>query len=988
MLLTKRVSRVALACAIAALLATIAAFGQTSSSQTVQDLNQNAINLFDQLKTASSAQLPTIKQQLADVLQQRQGALKQLMDDDPDSALRLVFSADLVNAITTSYPNIADRLEKAGQWTGTLESLVADDLTGRKARHIHKLRTSSGVKDLHFSGREPSCKSGQTVTVTGVESGGAVAAAGSTAPQDTGGPVGMSCGSTGAQNTVAILVNLPGFTLDANVDQEHVKGILWGNSYTSKQSTPNWHADDFWQQNSDGLASMPYAGGKTVGPYLLTSNFNTDGTGAAYCDYEALAQAAMNAADADVNFQNFNRVVIVFPYNGACSWSGLGSLGCWTNSTTGDGSFTSSISWLRSDQITTRQTGVQLATHELGHGLGLNHGNSRNYSGSPRPALGGLGVMGTLDEYGDAFSTMGSWNFGFYAAPQAQEILGWLGTSNYQVVSTGGQYQVEAYETRGASSQVKALKIVRDAATNAYIWLEYRSNAGIYDGNIGSQVWTGALLHYEDSFTNTRSHLLDFTPTTTAFTDPALAVGQTWTDPNTNLSITVNGISGTKLNVTVAYGAAPCTLANPTVTLSPSTITVNPSSNAVFTATIKNNDSSACSAATFGLMSAQGSGFTGTISPTSITLAPGASGTVTLTEKSGTTTGTFPVSLQAYNNANISYTGTGSASVTVVSTCIRANPIVTLTPGSATMAPAGSLTFTIAVTNKNSSVCGSSTFTLAATQPAGFTGTLAKTSLAVGAGSSLSTTIAEKASSTAGAYALSVKATDGSATTNTGTGFANITVAACTRANPTVTITQPSQSVNTSGSAVYNFSVKNNNSASCANSTFTIASVATPTGLTATLSATSLALASSATGTGTLTEKAGTTAGNYTITLTATNSASTTYKASATTTLAVMATKVTVTTDKTAYVRGNIVKATTTVGGATPISGASVTMTMTKANGTATTYTGTTNTAGQVIWSYTIPSTDPTGTYSLKAASTLNKVVTNSTVSPTFTVGP
>jgi len=54
-------------------------------------------------------------------------------------------------------------LEKASQWTGTLESLVADDLTNRKARHIHKLRTASGVKTLRFSGRGPNCKSGQSV---------------------------------------------------------------------------------------------------------------------------------------------------------------------------------------------------------------------------------------------------------------------------------------------------------------------------------------------------------------------------------------------------------------------------------------------------------------------------------------------------------------------------------------------------------------------------------------------------------------------------------------------------------------------------------------------------------------------------------------------------------------------------------------------------------------------------------------------------------
>ncbi|MBL8292324.1 MAG: hypothetical protein JNN08_10840 [Bryobacterales bacterium] len=962
---------------------------QNNKEATVRNHNQSALVLFDQLRAASPDQVTSFQSQLVDVLRERQASLAELIEDNPGAALRLVFSPDLLANIRSAMPPNRDYLEKPGRWSGTLEALVADDLKTKTAKHVFRLKSSDRSRTIHLAGPEPEWTSGVRVTVSGVEADGAVAAqTAEVAPQNTGGPVGMACGNTGAQNTATILVNLPNYTLDAGVDAEHLKGVMWGNSYSSKQSTPNWSVDDFWQQNSDGLASMPYTGGKVVGPYLLAGNFNTDGTGAAYCDYQGLVQAAMNAADTDVNFQNFNRVVVVFPYNGSCSWSGLSSLGCWTNSTGGDGNFTSSVSWLRSDQIKTRQTGVQLATHELGHGLGINHSSSRNFSGNPRPPLGGLGVLGTVDEYGDSFSTMGSWNFGFYATPHAQKVLGWLPDGTYQVVSATGQYQVEAYETRNAGSQVKALKIVRDAGTGAHLWLEYRSNSGIYDGNIGSQAWSGALLHYEDSFTGTRSHLLDFTSSTTTFTDPALAVGETWTDPYTNLSVTVNSISGTKLNVTVAYGAAPCTLANPTVTLSPSTITVNPSSNAVFSVTVKNNDSSVCSAATFGLMSAQGSGFTGTLSPTSLTLAPGATGTVTLTEKSGTTTGNFPVTVQATNNANIVYSGSGSATVSVVSTCIRANPMVTLTPGSASIAPAALKTLTLAVKNMNSSLCGSSTFTLLAPSPAGLTTKLSKTSLSVGAGATVSTTLTVTAGSTAGTYTATVKATDGAATTNFGTGAATITVAPCTLANPTVTLTQSSQSINTSGSAVYDFSVKNNNSASCANATYALTAVASPTGLTATLSPTSLALASGAVGSAKLTEKAGTTAGNYTITLTAKNSAATTSLGTASATLSVMKINVVVTSDQTSYVRGNIVKLTTTVGGATPVSGASVTMTMLKANATKLTYTATTNSAGQVTWNYTLPATDPTGTYSVSAASTFNRVTTSSTTPATFTVAP
>jgi M6 family metalloprotease-like protein len=961
---------------------------QPARSETaVRELNQNILELVEQLRSADPARVLSLRAQLIELVRSRRAALVELMENDPGAALRSSFSPELLALLSTLLPEAATVVERHGRWTGTLEALVADDFRQRSAKHVHRLKSADRVRTLHLAGPEPQWASGMQVTVAGVEAGGAVAAqTAEVAPQSTGGPVGAACGNTGAQNAVTILVNLPNYTLDAGVDAEHLKGILWGNAYSSRQSTPNWSVDDFWQQNSDGLASLPYAGGRVVGPYLLSSNFNTDGGGAAFCDYLGLAQAAMSAADGDVNFNNFNRVVVVFPYNGACTWSGLSSLGCWNNSTPGDGSFTSSVSWLRSDQIKTRQTGVQLAAHELGHGLGINHAASRSFAGSPRPALGAVGVLGTVDEYGDNFSTMGSWNFGFYATPHAQKVLGWMPEGNYQVVNSTGQYQVEAYETRNATSQVKALKILRDAATGAYIWLEYRTNTGIYDGNIGPQVWSGALLHYEDGFTGTRSHLLDFTPGTATFTDPALAVGETWTDPYSNLSITVNSISGSKLNVTVAYGVQPCTRASPTVTLSPSTITVNPSSTGVFTVTVKNNDSAACQPAIFALTSAQASGFVATLSPTSLNLAPGASGTVTLSEKAGTTVGSFPVMVQATNSANPASSGTGSATVSVVSTCLRAEPLVTLSPVETWMAPSGSKAFTITIKNNNSSLCSSSTFTLLATHPAGFSGTFAKTSLSIGAGATASTTLTEKAGATTGSFMLTVKATDGAATTNFGVGAAAITVAPCTLANPTVAITQTSQSVNTSGAAVYNFSIKNNNSLSCANATYALTATAAPAGLTAALSPTSLSLASGATGAGTLTATAGTTTGNFTITLTAKNSSATTSLGAATTTLTVVPTTVTLATDNTSYVRGNIVRTTLTFAGATPVSGATVKFTMKKANGTAATFSGTTNAAGQLVWSYTLAASDPTGNYEVTAAATFKNVTTNSAAPAKFTV--
>ena len=63
-----------------------------------------------------------------------------------------------------------------------------------------------------------------------------------------------------------------------------------------------------------------------------------------------------------------------------------------------------------------RGNGVKLTSHEFGHNLTMNHARTRDFGAD---ALGPLGSAGTLVEYGDLFSTMGSWNFGFYPAQHA-----------------------------------------------------------------------------------------------------------------------------------------------------------------------------------------------------------------------------------------------------------------------------------------------------------------------------------------------------------------------------------------------------------------------------------------------------------------------------------------------------------------------------------------------------------------------------------------
>lgn len=631
-------------------------FAQGSSpSNQVRALSNQILRIERQMAGASASEAALLRSQAAQILLEREAVLAALIETDTAEALKSAFPEEVAAGLVALFPESAARLERHGAWQGPLEYLIADMPDRSTHQSIRLMRAGQEQLEVHFAGPEPAgLKSGDILAVHGVRAGQKVAAAGG---QIQGSEVAAAtCSTFGDQKIVAILVSFPSFNLAGGVDQELLKGILWGNDYTTRESSPNWSVDDFWQQNSNGQARAPYSGGQVVGPYLLNRNYNENNT----CDYQAIRNDAIAAADADVNFRDYSRVMIVMPNNSACNWAGLGSLGCWSNVAPQDGTFTASVAWQRSDQMSSRNLGVKLSTHELGHNLTMHHASSRDFGGE---ALGPLGAQGTLSEYGDTFSTMGSWNFGYYSAHHQQRQLGWFTKpNNYLDVETNGTFSIHAYETPG--SVLKALRIRRGPGNNAWLWVEYRQNQGIYDSQLASQVFTGALIHYEDSITGSYTHLLDFTTGTASFNDPALAVGQTWQDPYSSLSLHVDNAANGMLTVSVSYGAVPCTESNPSVALSPPNQSGQPGSDLTYTVSVTNNDASGCSPATFDLSSTAPAGWGTDFSPSSLTIGPGLNATATMTKQvpESTAEGSYAIDATASRG---SHSGTGTANATV-----------------------------------------------------------------------------------------------------------------------------------------------------------------------------------------------------------------------------------------------------------------------------------------------------------------------------------
>lgn len=137
--------------------------------------------------------------------------------------------------------------------------------------------------------------------------------------------------------------------------------------------------------------------------------------------------------------------------------------------------------------------------------------------------------------------------------------------------------------------------------------------------------------------------------------------------------------------------------------------------------------------------------------------------------------------------------GNATVGVTMAAAvCTRALPTVSLSPASQTAQPGAARSYTVSVTNRNSSGCGTSSFSLARVLPAGFSGTLSASALSLAAGASGSATLTATSPTTTvdGTYGIDASATDAAATTSRSTAHGSYVVYRDATA-PALTITSP-----------------------------------------------------------------------------------------------------------------------------------------------------------------------------------------------------
>lgn len=687
-------------------------------------LNAEVLSLQRTIRESDENGRRALQQRAAGPLQARARALRDLARSNPAEALRFLLDSQALDALRTDFPELASELEQHGEWEGPVDTLVLDGEDLEDHEVVHHLRLDGGeVLEVRMAGPEPEgIECGRRARFRGVRIGevvvaaeGEVLGAADAKAAAEGRTATAACGPRGQQNIAVLLVTFPGVAAPSGVTPASVHTMLFGMAGRSLHG--------YWNEASYGQTS---ASGTVLGWYTLDRVYTCD-------EYYAMRSAAIAAADADIDFRNYNRLFIIFPNPGGCSWAGISNVGC-SSFTSADGTVPASSTWMLAQYFTGVDNAVRLAAHEGGHALGLMHARSRRFTGEP---LAAPGTAGTISEYGDILSAMGSWNLGHYNVEQKIR-LGWLSSANVQQVQSAGTYTLRPLEMPAGG--VQALQVARGGSSNAWLWLEYRQPLGSYDTTLNPQVFTGALIHYRDSSTGSYTDLLDFTPATTSFGDAALAAGSTWQDPYTGLSISPASPSSSGLTVNISYASSPCAEAPPSLSLSPPNPSAQPGGSVSYTLTLRNNDSSTCGSRAFSLSSTLPQGWTTTFSQSSVTLAPGQSANVTMTKSvpASASPATYQVNAVAQSQ---SASVTATASLTVAAACSMAAPTLSLSPSNPSAQPGSSVTYTVSIRNNDPSSCSARSFSLSSTLPQGWTTAFSSASVTLAPGQSMNLTM-------------------------------------------------------------------------------------------------------------------------------------------------------------------------------------------------------------------------------------------------------
>ena len=397
-----------------------------------------------------------------------------------------------------------------------------------KAKSIWKdtLVTASGKVTLSFASKRPQgFYNGAKVRVRGTMNGATLkVGTGKADAQVTEGAV------VAAPSTKKVAVLLIKF--NAGDPEPYTIAGTQGTIFSNPDSVAG-----YFSEQSYGQLTMT---GDVFGYYTISID-------AAACNYTDIGnKARAAAAAAGVDLSSYTQIQYVHNYLSSCGWAGLAYV-------------PGRDSWINQYQ------GLRVSGHELSHNFGVHHASTTSCSvGGVRVTLSANSADCTSSEYGDPFSIMGSANTR-HTNNQQLASLTWLSGGSLQTVSTAGTYQLASADLASAAPP-RAVRVPR-GSTGTYFYLELRSPTGAYFDNFSPSdpAVTGVSIRIAyDWGTIIQSQLLDTTPGTGGYGDAPLAVGQSFWDPLSGVTITTVSVSGGVATVNVSWGADTTAPSTPT----------------------------------------------------------------------------------------------------------------------------------------------------------------------------------------------------------------------------------------------------------------------------------------------------------------------------------------------------------------------------------------------------------------------------------------
>jgi M6 family metalloprotease-like protein len=356
--------------------------------------------------------------------------------------------------------------------------------------------------------------------------------------------------------------------------------------------------------------------GDVYGWYKLPRNARTTGWHPE-CGQLSGTEIRKLITDNNINFSNYDRVVIVPSHP-------LLSLGC---SGVGKGTYidgtvySPSVSWVAAeplievteheDYVQTFSTFDSVLSHEMGHGLGLQHANAWGCEN---------GVLyGKCEhvEYGNTYDAMGFAGYAYHFNAMYKELLGWIKPENSLTISSSGRYTINPLELSGGK-QIAKIKGLGSNETPFY--LEYRKAIG-FDHALSQPIVTntqkGLLINHKIGNGEGRfSRLLDMTPPFFS-NDPMVSLNgsNVFNDPGRGIAvgpIVAVGTSSITFDVKIAQPV--CMRANP-VFYTVDYGTIFAGKNNYIGIGITNNDSFLCAPSQFTYTATLPAGWTYTTNP-------------------------------------------------------------------------------------------------------------------------------------------------------------------------------------------------------------------------------------------------------------------------------------------------------------------------------------------------------------------------------------